>query len=611
MTILSKVLVATGFLYGIYHVNNLVQEYKDYSLEQGYTLADFGFEQPTGLARPQKKKSARESNQVQQYTEEVQILSQRSKVFIDKGDYNSALPCLERIVEISQEYPPFASYGRNAILFIIKFSQEAGDYDLYSKYAKVLIESIDNPDKGELESIAKMVADFANRLLEADKSLNAIDIIKSSMERYSFPDKVKVDLILSLASLYRNTPNSSKKELKSILKAIKIAKSSTTPTLIINSLITLYEYYSKEGNFEKMRETVSSVEEHLDPKYSVSIYKYLAESAKSYEHYEDYYSLVDKLIGVLAKSEADPVNKENIVISVKLEKAETLMSTGSTEKAKEIYDQIKQNEYFCFATKSKSKYLSVEHVTSAKGLQSICVGQKLNTTLPSADTILVVDFENVEEKKEVEEEEKVEQVKVEQVKVEQVKVEQEEKEEEKKEEEEKVEEEKEKVEEEKVEEEKVEEEKVEEEKVEEEKVEEEEKEKVEEEKKEEEEVKVEEEPKQEEEKEEKVEEPKQEEEKVESEEVESEDEESTNVAKIIEISEDEKSIKVSELVVPTVNTITKPFTGESVTFENDSTKLSSHIGYLAKISLYDSTKTQLLDSLYQLIPPEKPKHSIK
>ncbi|KAM9959453.1 hypothetical protein ACTFIR_000528 [Dictyostelium discoideum] len=596
MTILSKVLVATGFLYGIYHVNNLVQEYKDYSAEQGYTLADFGFEQPTGLARPQKKKS-RESNQIQQYTEEIQVLSQRSKVFIDKGDYNNALPCLERIVEISQEYPPFATYGRNAILFIIKFSQEAGDYDLYTKYAKILIESIDNPDKGELEGIAKMVADFANRLLEADKGLYAIDLIKSSMERYSFPDKLKVDLILSIASLYREIPNSSKKELKSILKAIKIAKSSTAPTLIINSLITLYEYYSKEGNFEKMRETVKSVEEYLDPKYSVSIYKYLADSAKSYEHYDDYYSLVGKLIGVLGKSEADPVNKENLVISIKLEKAETLMSTGATEKAKEIYDEIKQNEYFCFATKSKSKYISVEHVTSANGLQSISVGQKLNTTLPSADTILVVDFENVEEKNEVEEEEKVEQVNVEQEEKEEEENVEEEKVEEEKVEEEKVEEEK-KEEEEKVEEEKVEEEKVEEEKVEEEKVEEE---KVEE-------VKVEEEPKQE---EEKVEEPKQEEEKVESEEVESEDEESTNVAKIIEISEDEKSITVSKLVVPTINTVTKPFTGESVIFENDSTKLSSHMGYLAKISLYDSTKTQLLDSLYQLIPPEKPKHSIK
>ncbi|KAN0055449.1 hypothetical protein ACTA71_008560 [Dictyostelium dimigraforme] len=608
MTILSKVLVVTGFLYGIYHVNNLVQEYKEYSADYGFTLGDFGFDQGELANRPQRKKR---SPTQKEYSDELQKCSVQGRACFDKGDIKGAISNFERIVEIGQAFPPYEQYGRNALMYVISLYREIQDDDAFAKYAKIFIEMSQNSSPEENEEVSKAISEYSNKLSEVDKDSDAIYLIERAMEKFTFLDKTKVDLLITLGTIHGKGPKVNKKEFKTYKQAFKIAKASRHPISIINCYLSLHEYYAKDNNVEKMKEVVEEMEENLDPKYEVTIYRFLSENAKKYEHYDEYYVLIDKIIDAVKKGAADPVNKENIIITYKLAKAETLIARELPEDAKKIYDEIKQNEYFCFTTKSKSKYLTVDKVTSADGIQTIGVTQKPGTTLPEEDTVLVVEFENsylVEEKKEVEE------IKVEQEeKKEDEKVAQEEKKEEKVEQEEKVEESKE---EEKVEEPK-EEEKVEEPK-EEEKVEEPKEEKVEE-PKEEEPVKVEEEKVEEPikvEEEEKVEEPvkveEEEKEKVESAKVEDE-EESISGAKITEINDDEeKSIQVSEKVVKFVSSVTivKPFSGTSVTFENDSKELASDKGYLAKISLYNSDQSKLLDSLYQLIPPETPKHQI-
>ncbi|KAN0029000.1 hypothetical protein ACTFIV_010868 [Dictyostelium citrinum] len=598
MTILSKVLIATGFLYGIYHVNNLVQEYKEYSSEQGYTLSDFGFEQPADSVRPQKKKlQNRAANQQihAQYEAQIQQLSSLGKSCLDKGDYQGAIHMFQRIVEIGQEYPPFAQLGRNAALYILKFSQDINNDDIFAKYSKIAVELFEDGTQEQNEEVGKLSSDLASKLGEKDRVSDAIDLAKFALDRFNFSDPTKVDLLLTLASLYGKDSKANKKEFTLISKALKIAKSSKNQTATINSLLSLHEYYSKEGNVEKMKEIVEEAGEYLEPKYEVTVYRFLAENAKKFEHYDEYYSLMDKAIEAIKKTDTDRVNKENLIISYRLAKAENLMKRQLTEEAKKIYEDIKQNEYFIFPIKSSSKYLSVEKVVSSEGVQSICVGQKSATTLPEENTILVVEFENSSEP--IQEEKQEEEVKVEEEKVEQV---EEKKEEEIKVEEPLTEEEKEQEEQEKVEEEeskqeeKVKEEPKQEEKVEEEPKQEEQEEKVEEESKQEE--KVEEESKQQE-----------QEEKVESIQIEDEDEQSTG-AKITEIDEDEKSIQVVESA--SNGTIVKPFTGIPIIFENDSTNLASDKAYLAKISLYNSDQTVLLDSLFQLIPPENPKHKI-
>ncbi|KAK5584533.1 hypothetical protein RB653_006145 [Dictyostelium firmibasis] len=603
MTILSKVLVATGFLYGIYHVNNLVQEYKEYSAEQGYTLGDFGFEQSGDLARVQKKKPQTRGSQSQiqqKFSEEIQQLSARSKQCMDKGDIKSALPLLQRIVEIGQEYPPFSSYGKNAIFFIIKFAQEVGEDDLCVKYCKIAMESFEDATPEEFDEVGKMAVELADRLVGIEKDTEAIDLLKYSMERYGFSDKTKVDLLLHMAGVYAKNPKLNKKELSTISKALKIAKSSKLSVPIINTYLCLHEFYSKVSNVEKMNEVVKEIEEYLEPKFEMTIYRFFSENAKKFNHYDEYYTLLDKTIESVKKTITDEVNKQNIIISYKLSKAENLVSREMIDEAKKIFDEVKQNEYFCFATKSKSKYLIVDAVSSIDGVQTIEIAQKPTTTLPEQNTILVVEFENSylqeesKEKKEEEVEKSEEDVKVEgeEEKVEQISEQVEEQEQEK---------EVEQLKEEKVEEPIKEEEKVEqsEEKVEEP-------------------VKEEEKVEQPEEKveqpEEKVEEPVKEEiveesEKVEeSEIVEVEESSGSKITEIIEIEEVKSSQKVVEFV-PSV-TVEKPFSGSSLTFKNDSSKLASDIGYLAKISLYNSDKTRLIDSLYQLIPPETPKHQI-
>ncbi|KAN0009595.1 hypothetical protein ACTFIU_006890 [Dictyostelium citrinum] len=585
MTILSKVLIATGFLYGIYHVNNLVQEYKEYSSEQGYTLSDFGFEQPADSVRPQKKKlQTRAANQQihAQYEAQIQQLSSLGKSCLDKGDYQGAIHMFQRIVEIGQEYTPFAQLGRNAALYIIKFAQDINNDDIFAKYSKIAVELFEDGTQEQNEEVGKLSSDLASKLGEKDRVSDAIDLAKFALDRFNFSDPTKVDLLLTLASLYGKDSKANKKEFTLISKALKIAKSSKNQTATINSLLSLHEYYSKEGNVEKMKEIVVEAGEYLEPKYEVTVYRFLAENAKKFEHYDEYYSLMDKAIEAIKKTDTDRVNKENLIISYRLAKAENLMKRQLTEEAKKIYEDIKQNEYFIFPIKSSSKYLSVEKVVSSEGVQSICVGQKSATTLPEENTILVVEFENSSEP--IQEKKPEEEVKVEEEKVEQVEEKKEEEEEVKVEEPLKEEEEKEQEEQEKVEEESKQEEKVEEEPKQEEK--------------------VEEESKQEEKAEE---EPKQEEEKVESTQIEDEDEQSTG-AKITEINEDEKSIQVVESA--SNGTIVKPFTGIPIIFENDSTNLASNKAYLAKISLYNSDQTVLLDSLFQLIPPENPKHKI-
>ncbi|KAF2071890.1 hypothetical protein CYY_006792 [Polysphondylium violaceum] len=406
MTILSKALIGSAaFVYLGYTINNIIAQYNDYVNEEGFTLTDFGWEDPSGksvarAAAQRKKKPAGRNDQEQRYITEMNQLSYSAKVAEEQGNFELALSCMQKILEITEEYPPLNVYTKTIITNMFQIANQTNNDELKIKIIYKLLDTIKPTD--DLEELLRLVEFLTQKLIEQQKYDELSKFYKKLIKKYPF-SSAQLATIYHLNNIVLMTSKDDSKSeefVASSKKAIQYAKESNVKTIYLNTSFDLLEHLAEKKNNEAIIEILDDMEAFCTDLRSLGSFLKIATTITfkndQYPLYIKYSNMLSEYYAKNSTLEKPAI--ENILLGLKNQVATGHLMMGEIDKAMELYNEIKDSEYLVSPIKTETKYLETKTVSSKNGIQKITIIPRTKVEHPfdTKTAVLVCEFENAE-----------------------------------------------------------------------------------------------------------------------------------------------------------------------------------------------------------------------